>query len=295
MKHFTTISIIYNPKSTGSGEKLARELADQLASTSLKGMIKLLATKRAGHGEELAYKLAKASQHPLIISSSGDGGYHEVINGVMRAQRAGATPTTCLVPAGNANDHYKNLPNTDVVKRITTADTSQIDLLRIKARRAGQDWERYAHSYIGIGLTPKVGQELNKVDLNPLNEPWVVLRALWRLGSIKILVDGQLKKYDSVVFSNVAKMSKILTLSDKADMFDGKFEIAAFPSRSKLELLGTLFRAATAGLNTHNQASTYSFQAIKPLAVQLDGEVFTIDADSNVTVESSPLALTCLI
>lgn len=146
-----------------------------------------------------------------------------------------------------------------------------------------------------IGLTPKIGQELNKVDLNPLNEPWVVQRALWQLRSIKLIVSGQPKEYDSVIFSNIAKMSKVLTLSDKADTVDGKFEISAFPNRSKLELLRILFRAATTGLSTQRQALSFSFQTIKPLAVQLDGEVVTIDATSKVTIESSPPALTCLI
>ena len=67
----------------------------------------------------------------------------------MRAQQTGAMPTTGLLPAGNATDHYHNLHTTDTVKQILTADISEVDLLLIKTRRSGKAWERYAHSYIG--------------------------------------------------------------------------------------------------------------------------------------------------
>ena len=45
MKRLTAFSIIYNPNSKGSGEKLARELADQLALTPLKVRFQLFATQ----------------------------------------------------------------------------------------------------------------------------------------------------------------------------------------------------------------------------------------------------------
>src|SRR3982750_2899542 len=109
MSGYDAITIIYNPNSTGPSEAKARVLHEDLIKRRKRTKITLTPTKRAGHAEDLAYKAAHANRRALIISSSGDGGYHEVINGALRAQLEGAKPTVGLLPAGNANDHYHSL------------------------------------------------------------------------------------------------------------------------------------------------------------------------------------------
>src|SRR5437764_2946213 len=98
---FSTVLIIYNPNSTGNSAGAARDLQKRL-QTSLKLPIRLLPTHYSGHAEELAYTGAKEHHNPLLVSSSGDGGYHEVINGAMRAQLTGAKPVCAVLPTGNA-------------------------------------------------------------------------------------------------------------------------------------------------------------------------------------------------
>ena len=83
---YTTIAIIYNPKSTGQSEELAQEFAADIRQQLPNQKVELIATQHAGHAEELAYELASSSSNPLIISSSGDGGYNEVVNGAIKAQ-----------------------------------------------------------------------------------------------------------------------------------------------------------------------------------------------------------------
>ena len=163
---YTTIAIIYNPNSTGSSKQLAKEFADKVQSQLPKQKIELIATTHAGHAEELAYSLSKKTKHPLIISSSGDGGYNEVINGALKAQKEGNHPTTGLLPAGNANDHFNNLHNDDLVDLIVDGISKNIDVLKLTYTAEGQETERYAHSYIGLGLTSVVGNQLNKKKLN---------------------------------------------------------------------------------------------------------------------------------
>ena len=97
---YSIIAIIYNPKSTGSSESLAKSLHKKLSSKLPNQRIDLLATEHAGHARELAYDISKKYDKPLIISSSGDGGYNEVINGALQAQSEGANPITSLLPAG---------------------------------------------------------------------------------------------------------------------------------------------------------------------------------------------------
>ena len=295
MIRYSSITIIYNPNSTGSGKALAHELRQDLAQQLPKQDVKISPTKYAGHAEKIAIKLSKASRRPLIISASGDGGYHEVVNGIMKAQLAGATPIAGLLPAGNANDHFHNLHDMDTAIAIKKGVAKRIDLLKLSAVSDGKPLVRYAHSYIGIGLTPKVGQELNKTDLNMLKEAWIVVKGLLFLEPVRIVANGKKRSFDSLIFSNVSKMSKVLTLSSEAELTDGKFEVTAFKRRSKLKLIATLLRGATRGLDGGEQTANYQFRTLKPTIVQLDGEITMLDANCDVTILLAHHALECIV
>jgi diacylglycerol kinase family enzyme len=295
MPGYTAITIIYNPRSTGSGKTLAIRLEKQLRKLLPAQQITIVPTEYIGHAEALAYEAAQATKRPLIISSSGDGGYHEIVNGVMRAQQQGAHPVSGLLPAGNANDHFHNLHHQDVLAAIKASTAQTIDLLKINYTERGQQYERYAHSYIGLGLTTQAGQELNRHKLNLWTEAWIITKVLFSLRPVRLRVKGSLRTYDSLIFSNIPRMSKVLSLSDIADAHDGKFEITAFRRRSKARLIARLFRASTRGLHGTRQASEFSFRTLQPTEIQLDGELIQLDPKTTVTVSIEPAALRCIV
>ena len=111
MKVFDHIAIIYNPKSTGDASKIAKDLADSVNGhfEVIQKKATLYPTKKAGDAIELAYDIASKHRQPLIVSVSGDGGYNEVINGVMAAKKLfpAQKPVVAVVGAGNANDHER--------------------------------------------------------------------------------------------------------------------------------------------------------------------------------------------
>lgn len=292
---YTTIAIIYNPISTGSSERLARDLEKRLRADLPGQAIELIGTEYKGHGSELAYSIAMASKRPLIISSSGDGGYHEVINGAMRAQNEGAHPTTGVLPAGNANDHHRNLHDEDIVSKIKQQKSTKIDLLKMNGISKGEKVELYAHSYIGLGLTPFVGKELNKTKLNAMAETWVVIRALLSLRSVKLKMNGIVGRYESIIFSNVDTMSKYLSVSQSSSMTDGKFEVTIFGHRSKLQLIATLLKASTHGVKEDHRVGEFSLQTVHKTLVQADGEVIVLDAKSNIDIIVQPQVLSCIV
>lgn len=292
---YTTIAIIYNPISTGSSERLARDLEKRLRADLPGQAIELIGTEYKGHGSELAYSIAMASKKPLIISSSGDGGYHEVINGAMRAQNEGAHPTTGVLPAGNANDHHRNLHDEDIVSKIKQQKSTKIDLLMMNGISKGEKVELYAHSYIGLGLTPFVGKELNKTKLNAMAETWVVIRALLSLRSVKLKMNGIVGRYESIIFSNVDTMSKYLSISQSSSMTDGKFEVTIFGHRSKLQLIATLLKASTQGVKEDHRVGKFSLQTVHKTLVQADGEVIALDAKSNIDIIVQPQVLSCIV
>ena len=297
MSTYSAITIIYNPNSTGSSQKLATDMAQALRSAMPKKNIKLLATKRAGHAEAIAYKHAKASPRPLIVSSSGDGGYHEVVNGILRAQLEGAKPTAGLLPAGNANDHFHSLsePSKDFVQAITSGAERQIDVLKLTSTIESKNFERYAHSYIGLGLSPAVGEELNKTDLNRLKEMLIVGHTLMRLRHVRLMVNGKPKAFDSLVFTNVGRMAKFLNLAVESKADDGVFEVCPITHRSSLRLLLSLLRASTVGSQSIQQTTEFNFRTITQTALQLDGEIFTLDENSEAKVNIMSKALSCIV
>lgn len=295
MEDFSDISIIYNPKSTGPGKALAEKLKKEFEVSLPKVPIKIHATKHAGHAEELAYKLANHSQRPLIISASGDGGYNEVVNGLLRAQAEDAHPTAGLLPAGNANDHFNDLSDGKLAQNIANNKINNIDVLKLTTTINGKAFNRYAHSYIGLGLTPHIGSELNKVDLNWWKEKILVLKGLFSSPPVRISVDNKHRSYDSLVFSNVSKMSKFLVLSHDSTLTDGKFEVTEVHRISKWRLLLSLIKSVTGSAEEPEQTDSYSFFTINTTSLQLDGEIFIIDTRSQTTVSIEPRKLCCIV
>ncbi|RJT96499.1 diacylglycerol kinase [Arthrobacter frigidicola] len=289
---FDTITIIFNPNSTGDAPKLAGELRDQLEPALPGTKVRLQPTEHAGHAVELAQKAA-SGPNALIISVSGDGGYNEVVNGVMAS---GSTDAVCAVlAAGNANDHRRVTGRKPLPEAILEGQVRRIDLLRISIDRADTA-PVYAHSYIGFGLSPVMAIDLEKGSKGALKEMFSVARTFSRFKPFEIRQsDGKRRKFDSLVFANISQMAKYATLSEADDHpADGKFEVIIFPHMAKWRILLTALRATTKGLGDQPSYTQYRFFALKPMPYQLDGEVKSVDADTSITIESVPQALPTL-
>lgn len=294
MPSYSAIVILYNPNSTGPSVENALQLAESLKQTDYKDKLIVSPTQNEGHAEQLAYQTAKKEPLALVISSSGDGGYNEVINGTMKAVSEGSKVVSGLLPSGNANDHYKQMHRPDLLKQILDGEQQCIDVLVITGKINGKLWKRYAHSYIGFGLSSEVGKELNKVDLNSKNEVLIFLKEFMKFKPFTIKQDGHQTVLQSIIISNVSKMSKVLSLSKTSKVDDGLFEvITSEPNKAKL--LKTIVKSATIGVPHEEQTDSYTFTTTDPLPVQLDGEVFTLDAHSTVAVTIVPKALCCVI
>ncbi len=292
---YSTVVIIYNPNSTGSSEANAKTFADSLKQRLPKQKIELIGTERQGHADELAYLHAKATKNPLIISSSGDGGYNEVINGAMRAKQEGATPTVGLLPSGNANDHYHSLHDGDTIEAVVQNKTKNIDMLKLTSISDGKQVVRYAHSYIGFGLTPHVSEELNKTKLNLVKETILVIRVLFTLKAVWLKLKKKAHPYDSVIISNVTKMSKYFIVSQPSRMTDGKFEVTIFRRRNKLALSMLLLRSSIGRIKEDLQTDHYTLETVNKTLVQLDGEVLTLDPKVRVTIDIEKQVISSIV
>lgn len=293
--NFTSIHLIYNPNSTGPSKEYAKELMRQLEQHQFDLVIKLHATKREGHAEELAYTIAKNDKTPLLVSSSGDGGYHEVVNGAMKAQLEGASPICTVLAAGNANDHSRTLIKHSTFELITNNTVKKIDLLKITIKDTEQTRERYAHSYIGFGLTPEIAAELNKNDLNAFKESWIAINTFIKYQPFTINHNRRDLSLDSIVFANIGEMAKVLKMAKDSLPNDGLFEVIAFDHTNKLRLLHKFAKASVQGLEANHQYKKYTFTVPQKISAQLDGEVMNIMKDSAIEITSEKQILATLI
>ncbi|MGB4759588.1 MAG: diacylglycerol kinase family protein [Candidatus Saccharimonadales bacterium] len=280
---YTYVAIIYNPHSTGNSKRNATRLEKQLRSSKPNITIERIPTEYAGHARELAYQIAKKYKRPLIVSSSGDGGYNEVINGVMQAKNPDAI--CAVLPSGNANDHSRAMKGRPLAEGIVAGTVTQIDLLKLVVGKGIKKPEvYYAHSYIGLGVSPIVATELNSKKLNMLSEIALAVRMFVKYDSFTIVQRGQKRRYNSLIFANIRQMAKVLKFSKDNRPADGLFEVVELPHTRKYLILLELIKAATVGLNTTRHESKYVFKTVQDMPFQLDGEVIDITAGSKVKV-----------
>lgn len=298
MPSFDHIAIIFNPGSTGDAPQLAENLAEAIDKNHETIGIKaaLTPTEYAGHAIELARDVALKYKRPLIVSVSGDGGYNEVINGAMQAkqQSPNARPVTAVVGAGNANDHRRVMRDEPLIELIKAGEPRSFDLLHIAASAKGYDLSRYAHSYIGFGVTPQVGNELNKHGKSLFQEIKTILKTYRAYAPFTIERDGGKILLDNLLFANINEMAKLIKLDDENTVRDGKFEVIELRHRSKLRMLGTLLRAAVVGLKNTPSYQTYHLKCLEALPIQLDGEIEKLPANCDVTVTSAARAIDSL-
>jgi diacylglycerol kinase family enzyme len=300
MKVFDHIAIIYNPKSTGDAPKMAKDLFDSVNGhfEVIQKKATLYPTKRAGDAIEIAYDTASKYARPLIISVSGDGGYNEVINGVMAAKKLfpAQKPVVAVMAAGNANDHRRVMraEDTPLIRLIKKADIKSFDLISLNAKAKDFELQRYAHSYIGLGITSEVGHALNQKGKNRWNEIWLTLKTLKDFVPFEVMRDGVTQLYDSIVFANINEMAKFVKLDSKNTVHDNMFEVVTVRHRGTFHTIKSIFSAVVHGFKNAPSYSTYSLKLPNAQPVQLDGEIVELPENTSVVIKSHHEAIDSL-
>ncbi|MEO5315616.1 diacylglycerol kinase family protein [Pseudarthrobacter sp. CC12] len=285
---FDRAVLIFNPGRPGMGQRL-EELQRDLA-TDLPGLrVDLLPTDYAGHARELARTEAGRGT-PLIVSVSGDGGYNEVVNGVMDVPASTAVCT--VLPAGNANDHYRSMPVRTLREAVSAGRVRRIDLLRITFSTGAGERVLYAHSYVGFGLTPLMAIGIEQGGKGKILELISVARTLSGLKPFELVRDdGATARFDSLILANISRMAKYGTVSESHHPDDGRFEVVTLPHAGLVKMALMTLRAVTLGLGHQPSVSSYAFSTREAVPCQIDGEVVYVEAGTHVLVESAPGAL----
>lgn len=293
MTTFDRIVIIFNPKSTGDAPQLAKDLVAELKSIGKQPPIKLIETKHAGHALEIAQKAATKGR-PLLVSVSGDGGYNEVVNGVMAASNPQATVS--VLPAGNGNDHARVMHDEPLIDLIRKNSVIKMDVLRmVVATESGGRQSRYAHSYIGFGLTPTVAVELEKGGKGSIHEVITTWRTFHKFKPFKIeYSDGKRAAIDSLIFANISEMAKVAKLSQSGSPDDGVFELIEIPHVSKVRAAYYAAKAVITGLGEQPSLRSFEFKILQAMPAQLDGQPWELKEPALVTIKCHKAALRTL-
>ncbi|YCH09151.1 diacylglycerol/lipid kinase family protein [Arthrobacter sp. alpha11c] len=283
--------LIFNPASSRDAGVLAGRLCDELARRLPTMPVSLRPTGFAGHGRQMAREMASPGR-PLIVSVSGDGGYNEVINGVMDA---GGNAVCAVMAGGNANDHRRSTRQMPLIEAIVAGEVRRIDLLRLQVGEGADAWTRYAHSYIGFGLTPAMAIGIAAGTKGALSELVSVARTLSSLTPLEIArADGARAKVDSLVLANIPYMAKYGRVSETGEPNDGLFEVIMLPHASKWRMALMTLRAVTIGLGVQQSLNRYEFITLDPIPLQIDGEIMQINAHTSVLVEAQHQVLATL-
>lgn len=295
MVSYKYIYVIYNPKSTGKSEGIARAFAAQAKKALPGSVVEVHGSQYAGHVHKLVPKLLGHKRQVLFVSSSGDGGYHELINAVMSSKGWLQFVDCAVLPGGNANDHSRTMHRGNLIESFPNVERTKLDLLKIKIAGTKGVKTYYAHSNAGLGLAPEAAKEINKHDFNPFREVKLVLQAFRRLKPFKIRVNRKVLTLDSLMFVNIYQMAKVLTMSDKNRPRDGKFEIHIFRHRHKSLLLFKLIKAVILSVRPEKRVRRYKFETLHDTPIQLDGEVIELEKGTQVTVTVAYRALRTII
>ncbi len=289
--HFDRAVLIFNPARPGMGARI--EVLEQELLAALPDMkVQIQPTAFAGHARDLA-RSAASKGSPLIISVSGDGGYNEVVNGVMDVSTTRAVCT--VLPAGNANDHFRSMPVRQLTEAVRHGSVRRMDLLRITLSGEGADQIQYAHSYIGFGLTPLMAIGIEKGGKGKIRELFSVTRTLSGLEPFELeRPDGATAQFDSLVLAIISRMAKYGTVSEKNNPNDGQFEVVTLPHSGRWRMALMTLRAVTLGLGRQPSVSSYSFTTRNAIPCQIDGEVVHVPANTQIFVESARHALTTI-
>lgn len=285
---FDRAVLIFNPTRAGMAARIA-SLQEELVSNLPGLQVELLPTEFAGHARELA-RSAAGSGAPLIVSVSGDGGYNEVVNGVMDVPVSKAVCT--VLPAGNANDHHRSMRVRPLTEAIREGRVRHIDLLRVTFREVHREQVRYAHSYVGFGLTPLMAIGIEKGGKGKVLELISVARTLSGLRPFELVrADGATAQFDSLILANISRMAKYGTVSESDHPDDGRFEVVTLPHVGRWKMALMTLRAVTLGLGHQPSVSSYAFTTRDAVPCQIDGEVVYVQAGTHVLVESAKGAL----
>lgn len=261
MKHI----FIVNPTSAkGKAITIANAIKECCEQEKLDYQI--IYTKRPKEAKEIARDFNDDSKN-VIYSVGGDGTLFEVVNGLMRGEKA----LFSVIPAGSGNDFYRTIK--DQKEPFLNVDVGKVD-------------DYYFINSASIGLDAEVANNISK--MKKLHIPSSMI---YKTSIIYSYLQYQSKNITTILNDTINTEPVTLCaicngkyygggfpIAPNAQINDGKFDIYKFDKLSKLQIPGMLSKLIKgsheeASCVHHYQENTFFIYSEENLVCNLDGEI----------------------
>jgi diacylglycerol kinase (ATP) len=285
---FRNALLIHNPNAGWGGNARRRLLEQARRILSAKGIeVDLAETTGPGQATEIAQKAAR-ERRQLVIACGGDGTLNEVVNGLAAWQNGHRVPLA-LLPGGTANILAKelNLP-WDILRAAEKLCAGEVrDIaLGLATPLEHPSKKRYFLSVAGAGPD---GMIVYSIDLGL--KARVGILAYWWQGARQVLryrfPRFRIRSGDLQVEGTLAIVGRTknyggpFKITDRASLFEDKFEVLALTTQSSLRYLSYLPTLWMGKLRKEHgvyfwKADTVVCEPLdgEPVYAQLDGEPF---------------------
>ena len=299
------VQVILNPwADRGRGAQQAA-LIERVAQQY--GGVDLVQTERPGHAIELARQAADAG-YELVVAAGGDGTISDVVNGLMRGNKAIAK--LGIIPVGSGNDLAWSLKiSTDVetaVHQLFTGQPKTIDLARIE-----DDHGRFriADNNIGIGFDAVV--VIATENITRIHGFLMYLTAVIRTITTYSQMPQITAHFDAEKVEQTVMMISFgigprggggFLLTPDAKQDDDLVDTLTASKMGRLKMVSLLLAVFNgthmrSNLVTMRQNKQSRVRADRPLPIHTDGEVFAYPQDNvrEVTITSLPAAIEVIV
>jgi diacylglycerol kinase (ATP) len=224
----------------------------------------------------------------LVVAVGGDGTVHEVVNGLLRAERR-PLPELGVLARGTGDDFVRALgipaADIDALGVLRDGGTRELDVGRVTYRTAGGDEaESYFVSMAGVGMSGAVARRLNTTSkrlggrIAGLVATFAVF-SRWTNVELRVSVDEEQRegRMEDVLVGNTEFHNGGMRLTPGARPDDGLFDVLLIGDVSKRELVGTLPKLYKGTHLPHPKAellrgATVTVESATPMPIELDGE-----------------------
>jgi YegS/Rv2252/BmrU family lipid kinase len=299
------VKAIINPRSGKGRARQQTELINTLGDRY--GELDIFPTERPTHAVELA-AAAVGEGYDLVAAVGGDGTVHEVINGLVRDDRA-ALPLG-IIPIGSGNDTAYGLgiheDPAESVQRLFTGAPRPLDLARVTDDR-GQT-EVFANN-LGIGFDAVVvmrTETITRLQGFPMYFAAVLQTILfyYQTHYLEIAFDEEIVNQRSLfLYGGLGtRGGGGFLLTPDARWDDDRIDTCLVNPIGRLTMLSMLSRAmkgthVTSPHVTMRQSHRIVVKSTTPLPVQLDGEMFAYPRDNvrQLEIVSLPAAVQVMV
>ncbi|MBO4734622.1 MAG: YegS/Rv2252/BmrU family lipid kinase [Clostridia bacterium] len=236
-------------------------------------------TKAAGDAKKKARDAAESGEEISIFACGGEGTVFETLNGIVGFDNV----RLGVIPCGSANDFLKFFPDSkpfsDIAEQI---DGTAVPTDIIKAN------EHYCLNGCSVGMDAVVARDMSifkgwrGVSGSMAYKLAVLKTFLGKIGvTVDLSVDGGEKKRENCLFAVIANAPYYgggYKSAPDADPFDNVLDFTKVDTVSKLKIpkfLSLYEKGLHASLDycTLKRCHSMEFTALKPVPVNLDGEI----------------------